>query len=237
MSTQQQQTQQFNQAGLGTYNSLQGGIGNALNWLMGSSGYGANAPGSPLRSPMFQAGLGQGTTQANQMGQTAVGNITQNAAGFGGGQATPGFMQSQIRNAGYQTSGLKQNAYWSALQSAVGTQLGATGQAAGYQPLKTGQTQTTSGLGTWLPQLLGAGLGAASGGLLGGGGGGGGGLGNPFFGSSATFPGMSGMAGVTPGQLSGYGMGGMNAAAGGLSGGLLGSGLLGATNPYSGYGS
>jgi hypothetical protein len=147
-------------------------------------------------------------------------------------------MQSQIRNAGYQTSGLKQNAYWSALQNAVGTQLSATGQAAGYQPLKTGQTQTTSGLGTWLPQLLGAGLGAVSGGLLGGGGMTG--LGNPSFngmGSAMIPTGGIGMAGVTPGQLSGYGMGGMNAAAGGLSGGLLGSGLLGATNPYSGYGS
>lgn len=157
MSTTQQQTQQFNPAGGATYNQLQPGIGSTLGWYMGGGQAGPNAPGSPFQSPLFQAGMGQGITAANQSGQTAMSSLGSNMAAFGGG-GSPGFLQSQVRQAGYNTSGLRQNAYWNALNSTVGSQMNATGMAANYRPLQTGQTQTTSGLGTWLPQVLGAGL-------------------------------------------------------------------------------
>jgi len=57
----------------------------------------------------------------------------------------------------------------------------AIGMAGQYRPLQTGQTQTqqVSGLGSWLPQVVGAGLGAA-GAFFGGGMGGSGGGSSPF---------------------------------------------------------
>lgn len=217
MSTTQQQTQQFNPAGGATYNQLQPGIGSTLGWYMGGGQAGPNAPGSPFQSPLFQAGMGQGITAANQSGQTAMSSLGSNMAAFGGG-GSPGFLQSQVRQAGYNTSGLRQNAYWNALNSTVGSQLNATGMAANYRPLQTGQTQTTSGLGSWLPQVLGAGLSMGAAAINGMGGGGGG------YGMQV--PNL-GMAGVNPAGPPSSGVGSLGYTPGGMPSGGFSPGLLG----------
>lgn len=80
------------------------------------------------------------------------------------------FNQSMLASAGRQQSGQVAGAYQNALLGAQQLQLQATQQAQGYNPLQTGQTQTQtkSGLGTWLPQVAGmaiqAGMGAMTGG-------------------------------------------------------------------------
>lgn len=167
MSTTQQTTSQFAPSGMAAYNSLQPSLAQTLSYYLGGQGGGVGSSGGPFGSSLFKSAYGQGTINAQQQGQTAVGNIGQNAAQFGGGNV-PGFLQSQVRNAGYQTSGAQQGAYWNALNSTVNSQLGAASTAAGYRPLQTGQTQKTSGLGSWLPQVVGAGLNLGLAGLTGG---------------------------------------------------------------------
>jgi hypothetical protein len=236
MPTTQQTTTSnlFNPAAMGAYQGMQPSIGNVLNWYMGGTGFNQGAAGSPFQSPLFQTGLGMGTKQALQSGQNMMGNILGGSAGWGGG-ATPGFVRQQATQGGYLTSGLRQSALWNALQNTVGTQLGATGTAAGFRPLQTGAVQqaTTTGLGSWLPQVLGGVLGATTGtggigtaawlkSLFGKGGGGGGGGGaadtSSFMLPSTWSPGGVGYgAGLGslygslgyPGTLTGTGWGGL----------------------------
>lgn len=159
MSTTQKTSSQFAPSGMATYNAVQPNLAQTLSYYLGGQSGGVGSNAGPFGSSLFKSAYGQGTINAQQQGQTAMGNIGQNAAQFGGGNV-PGFLQSQAKQAGYQTSGAQQNSYWNALNSTVNSQLGAASTAAGFKPLQTGQTQTTSGLGTWLPQLLGAGISA-----------------------------------------------------------------------------
>lgn len=197
MSTTQQQTSQFAPSGMATYDALQPSLGQALGWYLGGGkggGVGSNA--GPFGSPIFKAGYAQNTINAEQQGQTAMGNLGMSASQFGGG-GVPGFLQSQARQIGYGVSGQQQQGYWGALNSAVGSQLGAANTAAGFRPLQTGSTQKTSGLGSWLPQVLGGALGL------------GGSLLNRNSGGSGFTPTLGGsplgfntlMAGVTSGAL------------------------------------
>jgi len=77
-----------------------------------------------------------------------------------------------MQNQGRANTGLQaQLGFLNPVQNALGMQQWATNAAESYKPLQTGGTSTesTGGLGTWLPQVLGAGLGAVTGGLGGGG--------------------------------------------------------------------
>lgn len=130
---------------------------------------------NPLSNAFFNQQLGMGNKQATQAGQRGIANILSNAkmGGFAG-QGTSPFLQSMLANAHRGTSGLQQGNLWNAMNSANSKQMQSLGLLSSFNPLMTGSnsqgqsSQTTSGLGTWLPQLIGGGLSAAAGVMTGG---------------------------------------------------------------------
>ena len=203
-TTSKQETQ-FDPGSRGVYNALQPGIQNVLQQFMSD----------PLTASYFLKQLGMANQQISQLGQRNVGNLLANmrTGGFGGGNMNA-FQQSALARTGRATSGMQSNAFNNLLMNANQMRLGATQQAQGYNPLVTGQTGTTtektSGLGTWLPTVLGAGLGIAAGfasggatGSLGGRnvmGGGGGGFGSILGGGFGQFKPNAPGGGIMPGQ-------------------------------------
>jgi hypothetical protein len=218
MSTNKQDTSQnqYNQAGMGAYNQMQGPMASA------ATGYMQN----PFGNPFFQQQQQMGNRQAMNMGQTGMNNITQNltASGLMGGGSSPIGLE-MLQNQARQNSGLQaQMGFMNPMNNALNMQQNAMGLASGYRPLQTGgkQTETTGGLGTWLPQLAGAALGGMTGmgGLLGG-------AGN-FFGGAGMGPtgnsgmGMQNTGGGAFGEGAGNPFGGGNAFFGGGMGGNMG---------------
>jgi len=185
LSTKKKSTQktQFDPGSKGVYDTLQPQIQNLLLQQM-------QDPYSFLR-PQYDLALQMSLGQASRLGQRGMQNLLLNRPQMGAMSLQP-YMASQIGRQSRATSGLQANAMLQnrlqMLQQGEGLRSQALGQSQGYNPLVTGQTATekTSGLGTWLPQVIGAGLGFAGGFMPGredGGGqapGGGGGGGNPF---------------------------------------------------------
>ena len=215
------------------FKGLQGGIGDTL------KGYMQN----PFGNPFFQAQQQMGTRQAQNLGGMQMGNIARNltASGFGGGSSSP-FAMEMMQNQGRANTGLQsQLGFLQPVMNALGMQQWATGAAEGYKPLQTGQktTESTGGLGTWLPQVLGGAAGLAmapfTGGMslmgMGGGGGGGGlaglfggGGGMPTYGSNG-MPWGSGSVSPPPGMAgTGGGDWGSNFFGGPPGGGFAPSG-------------
>jgi hypothetical protein len=116
-------------------------------------------------NPTYQLMLGQSLKAANQLGQQGIQSVLARAAQSGFGEDSP-FAQSQLDRAARANTALQSNAFSQNLFAADQRRQNATRSAMGYQPLVTGQTgdQTTktSGLGTWLPQVAGMGLAAAT---------------------------------------------------------------------------
>lgn len=180
---------------------------------------------NPFSSPFFNLNMQQQTKGATQVGGRNTMNALTNfqRSGMGGTSMGGGAMQSLLAGLGRSNSALQYQGFMNAANQAQGDRWNAASLGSSlFQPLTTGSkgTQTTGGLGTWLPQLVGAGLGVASGFMGGakGGAGGGGGGGNPFG------------AGAIP-QGSGF-SGGMWGAAPGA--GSLYNPLAGPTQPYGG---
>lgn len=187
---------------------------------------------SPYSGPQFQFEQQMGNRQAQNLGGTAMSNISRNilGSGMGGGNMSPAALE-MMQNQGRANTGLQaQLGFMNPMQLAGGRQQNAMGLLQGYRPLQTGGTQVQSqtGLGTWLPQLLGAGMGMA-GGAMGGmfkGTGGGGGF--NYGGASASPGGFSQPSGG--GGLGAWGgdpmgsMGGPPAFMGGMSPGSFGGG-------------
>lgn len=154
----------YNPASMGVYNGLQSQIGGLLSQYM-------NNPLGFLK-PQYELTGQAAMKAATAAGQNAFNTFTNNmaAGGWSGGQL-PGFAAQQFGAAQRGTSALQANAF---LQNQLAMQ-GAANQmrniglqgAMGYSPLATGSTstKTTSGLGTWLPQVVGAGMNIATGGL------------------------------------------------------------------------
>lgn len=223
--TQSNQQNQYNPQSMGTYNSLQGGLGSTLNSYMTN----------PFGNPFFQTQQQLGTRQAGNLNQSNMSNLMGNinASGMMGGAGSPAaleMIQNQMRGNTANTANL---GFLQPVQNAQGMQQFAIGQANAYRPLQTGQSQTqqTSGLGTWLPQVAGMALGGLTGGL-------GGGL-------MSMLRGPMGAAGAGS-QFGPTGMSGaMNSAIGGIPNLDAMSqmpSLMGGMNPYlppggSGYGS
>jgi len=167
MSTKTQTTtqNQYDPTAMNTYQGLQGGLGSSI------SGYMNN----PFSNPFFQTQQQMGNNQANLYGGTAMYNITRNMnlMGMGGGNnaAAMEMMNNQQRGNTNMRANL---GFLNPVQNAFTAQQNAMGLASQYRPLQTGgtQTQTKSGLGTWLPQLAGGALSLATGGMFKGGGGG-----------------------------------------------------------------
>lgn len=151
----------FDPTSMGTYQGLQGGLGSAI------SSYMTN----PFSNPFFQTQQQMGTNQANLLGGTNLSNIARNwtASGMGGSQSPA--MLEMMNNQMRANSGMRaQLGFLNPMQNAFTAQQNAMGLASQYRPLQTGgtQTQTQSGVGSWLPQLAGAALGMAGGALTGG---------------------------------------------------------------------
>jgi hypothetical protein len=146
-------TNKYNPASMNAFNSLQPGIQAGLQEFSGD----------PLQQKGFNLQLQQGQNLINAVGLRNKSQLMSNmtAGGFTGG--TPGFLQSSLgrvaRSQSNQSGVNFINTYLGARQQ----QLQSIGMSMGYKPLQTGQstTETTSGLGTWLPQVIGAGVSAA----------------------------------------------------------------------------
>jgi hypothetical protein len=152
MSTTKKTTNQYNQAGMNAYNAFQPQLQSIL------GGYASN----PFGNPFYQLNLSSNMAQAGR----SVGNMNQNAlsqfnmTGMGG--APNGALTSLKAQLGRYGSGVYANAFQNAASNAFTNQMGALNTMAGYRPLQTGQTQQTSGLGTWLPQVAGMAIAGAA---------------------------------------------------------------------------
>jgi len=154
-----QQTANFDPQALSTYQGLQGGLGQLLQGYMNN----------PFGNPFFQTQQQLGTRQAQNLSGTSTSNLLRNmtASNMFGGASSPAGTE-MLQNQGRANTGLQANlGFLNPVQNALGLQTWAGGLANQYRPLQTGQqtTQSTGGLGTWLPQVIGAGLGAATGGM------------------------------------------------------------------------
>lgn len=149
---------QYNPSGMSAYNSLIPQFASTTSALMSS----------PLNNSMFQNQLSQAQNSANQVNQRNIANSTSNLRTGGGLLGQGGaFTTASINNAMLSGSTNTSNAFNSTLGSALQNRNFALQSAEGFNPLQTGSntTQTKSGLGTWLPQVAGAALGAATGGF------------------------------------------------------------------------
>lgn len=158
MSTKNVSTNQYAPAGMGAYNQMTPqAAANMMQFMQ-----------NPLASSFFQSNLGMAQKNNAQQGSSQMQMLLNNMKGLGSGASNSPFFQSQVAQQGRAQSGQMQNSFMGLLNNANQMRMGATQGALGYSPLQTGSTQTVSGTGTWLPQLAGAALGAASG--MGGGG-------------------------------------------------------------------
>ncbi len=190
--TKTEQKIDYNKPSMGVYEGLQPQLASYYKQILG-----------PIAdSPWFRAALSMGNRQATQLGQRGVRNVMGNFAASGmSGAGMPGFLAANLGRAGRATSGLQANAFWNAYLGAAQQQAQGAQGAQAYSPLQMGQTttQTKSGLGTWLPQTLGA---VASIGLA------------PFTGG-ASLMGLGGLgASSFPGGGGGQNIGGMGGWAG-----------------------
>lgn len=161
----------FNPLSQGVYNQLTSGAGGVL------GGYINN----PFGNPYYTLGAAQSQKGAQQAGQNNMAALLQNQKALGlGGQAGQGWMSAQRAQTGRANQAMSSQANVNNVLAALQRQMSAAGTGLSYSPQLTGQSgkfsqfQNQSGLGTWLPQLLGAGLGAATMGFSGAG------MGNPF---------------------------------------------------------
>lgn len=152
-------TAQFNPQSMGQYNQLQGTIGSSLQGDISD----------PFHSMLFNTQLGM-QRQANQAqfgGQQQA--LLQRSQALGVNPQSPqyAYMLNQLQR---QNSSNTAQGYNNLLLQASQRRQQSLGMAESYRPLQTGQTQvqSQSGLGTWLPQLAGAAIGAATMGATGG---------------------------------------------------------------------
>jgi hypothetical protein len=144
---------QFDPTSMNTFTGLQGGIGSNLQDFMRN----------PLQSSFFNTQLQMNNAQNRYAFGGANRNIFSNLVAGGNVGNAGAFTQDQLRANNMALSGANANSFNNLLLGANQLRFGATQGAMGYRPLQTGQTRTKtqSGLGTWLPQLISAGIGAA----------------------------------------------------------------------------
>lgn len=164
-SSNNQSQLQFNPISQGVYNNLVQGGGNVLGGYMNN----------PFSNPAFQMGSALSQRGASQSAQNNQGALAQLMKTSGvGGQAGQGFMGAQQAQLGRANQSMMSGANVQNIMSALQRQMTAAGTGLSFSPQLTGQSGTSdsvtsnSGLGTWLPQLLGSLGGAAMGGLTGG---------------------------------------------------------------------
>lgn len=163
----QTQAATFDPASLNAYHSLLAPAQSALTDYMQN----------PLQSTAFDQRNQLANQNAFALASRNKSNILANSGTFASGNM-PAYLQSALGRNSRALSATQSNSFLQNLLYADQTRQSATNSALGFRPLQTGgtssgtmsgtQTQQTSGLGTWLPQLVGAGLGIA--GTLAGGG-------------------------------------------------------------------
>lgn len=151
---------QFNPQAQSMYNSLISSGGKQL------QGYINN----PFGNAMYQMGAGQSQRAAQQAGANNMGALNQNQLVQGlGGNAGAGFMNAMRSQTGRSNASMTSQAATSNVLAALQRQMAATGMGMSFSPQLTGQsgsfnqTQSTGGLGTWLPQVMGAAMGGLTG--------------------------------------------------------------------------
>lgn len=154
----------YNPAAEGVYNNLVKSGGSVLNSYINN----------PFGNSYYRLGLGQSVKGAQAQGNNATQALLQNMKVQGlGGRSGNAFQTAQLGKIGRYTGALTSQANLGNVQSALGRQLSATQMGLFFNPQLSGettksnsnQTTTTSGLGTWLPSVLGAAAGFATGGF------------------------------------------------------------------------
>jgi hypothetical protein len=116
----------------------------------------------PYSNSFFNTQLAMQRQNVAQSQSSANRALIQRTQSLGGNVNSPLFQQQLMQQ---QRQGMASNAqgYNNLLLQAGQFRQQALGMAGSYRPLQTGSTntQTQSGLGTWLPQLAGAAIGAA----------------------------------------------------------------------------
>jgi hypothetical protein len=160
MSTKNVQTTQgtFDPTSMSTFNALQGGYRQNMQDFMNN----------PLQSSFFNTQMQMANAQNRYAFGGANRTMGQNMAAGGFVGNAPAYMQSNLLRNQRGLSSANANSFNNLLLGANQLRFGATQGAGAYRPFQTGQTQTQtqSGLGSWLPQVIGAGLGAAGGGMF-----------------------------------------------------------------------
>lgn len=151
MSTKNTTTYGYNPAGIGAYNSMIPGFGSTVNSYMMN----------PFSNPFFQTQQQMGYRTAQQQNQTNMSNISRNSFMSGLSPNNPAMLEMMNNQMRAGTANSANLGFLNPVQNAFTAQQNAMGMAGSFRPLQTSQTQTQSGLGSWLPQLLGAGLGMA----------------------------------------------------------------------------
>ena len=139
----------------------------------------------PRKSVAFNENLASTNRMLGGLASRNMGNWTANQAALG---AAPDPLRNaeMISQIGRQSSGAQANAFLGLLSQANAMRGNAITSALGYNPLQIGESgeeesteaikrtgkdvteEKTGGLGTWLPQVIGMGLGAVTGGMTGG---------------------------------------------------------------------
>lgn len=145
-------TNQFSPAGMSTYNALQGPMSSLLNSNISS----------PYNNTGFNTRMAQGTAANRGFGASAGASTRQanSALGTTGGTAFNNYQTASQGRANAANQGQMSN---NLILGAAQNRNQSLSAAMNYRPLQTGgtQVQQTSGLGTWLPQVIGAGISAA----------------------------------------------------------------------------
>jgi hypothetical protein len=149
----QTNTNSYDANSLASYNQLQPVAGKAL---------GANIS-DPFSNSMFNTQLGMGNQQIATQGGSDMNSFLQRQQANGMNPNSGTFMQNMNRvtmNNSNQRAGL----FGNLLLGASNLRSASVAGAANYRPLQTGGTgtQTVGGTGSWLPQLVATGLGAAA---------------------------------------------------------------------------
>ena len=147
MSTKTTSTNQYDSTAMKTYNAFQPQL---LSSMLQMSQ-------NPLGSSYFQNQLAQQQANAHQINQRSQSNSLRNLRTGGGILSNSGgYTNALINRNTISGSALQANAFNSAMNTALQNRGSALSAMEAYQPLQTGQTTGTSGLGTWLPQAASA---------------------------------------------------------------------------------
>jgi hypothetical protein len=115
----------------------------------------------PMKSSFFNTQMAMQNAQNRAYFGGIRNQMNQNMAAGGYVGNMPAFMQDQNLNISRGLAGANANTFNNLLLGTNQLRFGATQAAGNFRPLQTGgtRTQTQSGLGSWLPQVLSGGMG------------------------------------------------------------------------------